>query len=317
MNKYLESSDMDDYRVPIYWKNREERARHAQEWHSLMKSIYKEQIENSISNTQIILEDHQLMHHDRDPVDTLIQVVNKTTVGAITMNKDYSNKKIAALNFASYTSPGGKFMEGSGAQEESLCHNSTLYNVLEAFSNTYITHTMNGNRNLGLYSDDTLYSKDILFFDENVVKETKDIGLETPVLCDIITCAAPFTRNVLRYKRATLEECENAMRKRIRRILEIAVHNEVDILILGAFGCGVFGNNPKFVARAFADELHGEHIKNKFERVIFAVPSLTENDDTRHTFSFEFASRLDYQFIRKDSDTDVTFQYFFNRHVAW
>ena len=47
---------------------------------------------------------------------------------------DEEKESICALNFASYKNPGGKFMDGSSAQEECLCHESILYEVLSAVS---------------------------------------------------------------------------------------------------------------------------------------------------------------------------------------
>ena len=181
-----------------------------------------------------------------EPVDAVSAVLEYSKTG-----------KAAVLNFASFRNPGGGFINGSLAQEEALCHESFLYNVLSEFRYYYDANARDTNR--GLYRDSALYTPAVIF--ERADKITK---------CDVITCGAPNWR-VAKDRGVTREENSRALNSRIRFILGIAVERCVKTLILGAFGCGVFAQDPWEVARIFADAIKRE-FAGKFERVVFAVP---------------------------------------------
>ena len=194
-------------------------------------------------------------------IETEIVIMKSTTVDAIkNLCDDKNNGKVAALNFASYKHPGGMFLNGSSAQEESLCHASTLYNVLESFNDSYYENNRKS-LNKALYRNRALYSKNILF----------DLQYD----CDIITCAAPNIGPLIRYNSPLSKELQveifSTQRSRIEFVLHIAEINEVNTLILGAFGCGVFHNDPDTIARIFK-ELLCNRFKNSFNKVCFAIP---------------------------------------------
>lgn len=175
--------------------------------------------------------------------------------------------RLAALNFASFNNPGGKFMEGSMAQEESLCHESNLYNVLLQFNNTFYKNNKTCKNN-SLYHNNSLYTKDVIF-----IKDGKIIAKS-----DIITCAAPNTHAAMKYHNIPYKQCLDAMINRIDHVLKVAHDNRVSHLILGAYGCGVFGNNPTDVAAAFMTLLTIKY-KNVFDIVEFSIPYSINNDN--------------------------------------
>ena len=117
------------------------------------------------------------------------------------------------------------------------------------------------NLNRALYKDRALYSPDILFERNN-----------TSVYCDVITCAAPNKTVAQKYQNVSDEENTKVLRSRIDFILKIAADNKTDILILGAFGSGVFGQSAKEVASIFKDLLENK-FSNVFDKIVFAVPS--------------------------------------------
>lgn len=167
------------------------------------------------------------------------------------------NSKTAVLNFASYKQPGGMFLQGSKAQEECLCHESTLYNVLARFEGAY--YTVNRERlNRVLYQNVALYSPDI-YFERN----------DTSVKCDVITCAAPNFSAASKYCNVSRGENTDVLKSRIKFILYLAATEQVDTLILGAFGSGVFGQEAKEVAEITMDLL--KHYDGVFKEVVFAV----------------------------------------------
>lgn len=221
-----------------------------------MNQMYSKDILNSYNNSTIYGPD-SVFYYEYDSKYTSIIVEDIDTVSGIFKHKF---GKTAVLNFASYKNPGGRFLDGSTAQEEYLCHHSFLYNVLEKFGDYYQYNNMNKNR--ALYHNRAIYTPNIMFTTPNM-----------PICfyCDVITCAAPNKSVACRYKMATPHENTIALSSRIRFILNIAAEQKVDTLILGAFGCGVFGQDPIETAEIFKQYLSSE-FKNVFGKVIFAIP---------------------------------------------
>lgn len=117
----------------------------------------------------------------------------------------------------------------------------------------------NKNKNKALYLNRGLYSPGIVF-----CKDREN------AICDVITCAAPNKSAARRYQYVQNEENTEVLKSRIKFVLDIAMENNVGTLILGAFGCGVFGQDAKEVAGIFKEYLGTTH--KCFEKVIFAVP---------------------------------------------
>jgi uncharacterized protein (TIGR02452 family) len=191
---------------------------------------------------------------------TEIVVTNQTTMEAAQELFAQGNR-VAALNFASATDPGGGFLSGSRAQEEALTRSSTLYSCLNE-QPFYAYHKAELN---AMYSDYTLYSPDVLFF-------RNDAGdlREEPYPCSIITAAAPNAKALAKYEPKRLDEIPAAFRARITTVLSIAAWHGHDTLILGAWGCGAFGNAGEMVAPLFAEALQGP-FRQVFRHVRFAV----------------------------------------------
>ena len=70
------------------------------------------------------------------------------------------------------------------------------------------------------------------------------------------------------------ESNATALKQRIRFVLDVAEYNNVDTLILGAFGCGVFSQYPRDVATIFNEELK----THNFNKICFAIP-IGHNDN--------------------------------------
>lgn len=251
--------------------NREERAKIAQAHNKEMLEKYPSQIIKCSVNTKTFFDDETNDFDDgkevnvtdvyksyTEPVKNKITLLDMDTVSAIIeMNKQKkNNEKLCALNFASYKRPGGAFLHGAMAQEETLCHESILYNILKSFSSYYNWNSWRLNNNL--YTNRALFTPDVLFSREDKL-----------YYCDVITCAAPNKGAAKQYKGISDEDNSKALKSRCKFILDVAEAREIDILILGAFGCGVFEQDPKEVADTFL-----ELLKNyRFKEVIFAVPS--------------------------------------------
>lgn len=230
-----------------YWSRKDDLAKKAVTHTKEMSKKYKSEIALSIENTKF---------YDRQPdLETSgdlpeIEVVDLDSVSAI---HKYSSENMAVLNFASYKFPGGGFMRGSSAQEEALCQHSYLYNVISDFDKT-VYEWNRSNLNKGMYLNRGLYSPDIMFDDR-----TK---------CSVITVPAPNKSVMLKYGNFTEEENAKALLHRVKLVVDIATENNVKTLILGAFGCGVFKQDPVEVATMFKKVLRG----SSFEKVVFAIP---------------------------------------------
>lgn len=172
--------------------------------------------------------------------------------------------RIAVLNFANPHEPGGGVKRGAMAQEECLCRCSDLYNALAQpyfLKHYYQYQLQNCDR---FFSDRLIYSPNITVF-----KSDDDIPqmLDTPFHVDVITCAAPYINT-------SVYDSDNLLqiyKSRIKNILEVSMSKEVNCLILGAFGCGAFHNDPNLMAKAFADLLVREQYGKYFDKVIFAI----------------------------------------------
>lgn len=167
-----------------------------------------------------------------------------------------NNGRTAILNYASYKNPGGFFLGGSPAQEEALCHESNLYPILLAFDGTY--YAWNRQRlNKALYLNRALYSPSVVFERNDKQKEA-----------DIITCAAPNFRTAHRYQSVSKSENDRVLENRIHFMYQIAEENGVENLVAGAWGCGVFMQDPYTVATLLIGAARNYNIPN----IYFAIP---------------------------------------------
>lgn len=196
----------------------------------------------------------------------LYKISNRNTLEAA---KDWvaiaPELRVAILNFASAKHPGGGFTWGALAQEEFIAYRSSLYTSLLTCSKEYYEYNKQ-HLVMGLYNDNVIYSPDVVVF-----RESSRYQLTRPYRVNIITCAAPNRGAALR-NGVTDDVITCAMDKRIQKLLEVAIRNDIDILILGAFGCGAFKNNPYVVSKLFRKHLISSGYLNRFHHVDFAIP---------------------------------------------
>lgn len=200
---------------------------------------------------------------------------------AIEIRKHYPKARIAVLNFASAVNPGGGVKRGSSAQEECLCRCSTLYPALDQKRMWDGFYTPNRAAGDPLHTDACIYTPGVVICksDEDLPKR---LAPEDFVTADVITCAAPNLRPARDGTpvRASQEELSVLLLGRAMQILRVAAANGVDALVLGAFGCGAFRNDPEAVAEAFFTVL--EEYRHRFDLIEFAVycrENETENFD--------------------------------------
>ena len=229
-----------------------------------MNREYKEEIERAVSNTVLYDNENLFVTHEVSRPKFIVD--DRDSVYSIFKQRD--NGVVTVLNFASYKEPGGGFIRGAMAQEEALCHASFLYNVLKQFPGYYTWNTTHKNK--GMYLDRALYTPNVRFFKDKLT-----------VMANVITCAAPNKSVSLKYGNFSERENTQALDKRIEFIAKIANEQHSNVLILGAYGCGVFCNDPKEVAELFKKHLSDSPI----ERIVFSIPDKKNRQPFEEVFS--------------------------------
>ena len=192
--------------------------------------------------------------------------------------------KVAVLNFANAYSPGGGVVNGAMAQEECLCRSSNLYEslTLSYLLRNYYKWNKKNTGDMG--TDSVIYSPGVTVFKtDDPIPEDMDRWFRV----DVITCAAPYY-DVRRKRPVPLEKLAQVFYERIRNILEVAAANDVDILILGAFGCGAFNNPPHLVAEAFRKLLVDKGYGRLFKKIVFAIKKNNSRNSNLEAFRTVF-----------------------------
>jgi uncharacterized protein (TIGR02452 family) len=210
---------------------------------------------------------------------TRFEVKNESTLAAARRLVE-AGQRPAALNFASAKHPGGGFLGGARAQEESLARASALYATIQG-NPMYDFHKAQSD---ALYSDYAIYSPDVPVF-----RDDEGALLPKPYLCSFITCPAVNAKVALERDRGRRREIREAMDVRIRKVLAIAASHGHEALVLGAWGCGVFGNDSQEVAELFHSALT-KQFAGVFGTVVFAVLDWSEERRFIGPFQKMFAS---------------------------
>jgi uncharacterized protein (TIGR02452 family) len=231
----------------------------------------REAVSHAVRNTVLVRP------ADSEPVTTAqgaktqgaatIEVTEETTAQAARRLASVHDAPPAALNFASAKNPGGGFLGGARAQEEDLARASALYACLRTQRPYYDLHRASTSM---LYTDHVIYSPDVPFFRNDRL----DL-LEEPFRVSIVTAAAPNAGEALRRDANALPAIHDALERRAEKVLEVVASRGHRCIVLGAWGCGVFRNDPAMVASVFARWLRDTRFRGAFERVVFAVYDLS------------------------------------------
>lgn len=189
-------------------------------------------------------------------------VSNEATVKAIVDFAEAGRERIGVLNFASAKNPGGGFLNGAMAQEESLAASSGLYGTLLRNEGYYMANR--AYRSM-MYTDHAIYSPDVVFF-----RDERFNLMKQPVTASVLTLPAVNYGQVL-LKGEDRQKAERVMKDRMRLSLAIFACKKDKNLILGAYGCGVFRNDPLKIAGWWQDLLDNEGFGSFFSEIRFAV----------------------------------------------
>jgi len=186
--------------------------------------------------------------------ETRVQVCNETTLQA-SHRLAQEGLRPLALNFANGVTPGGGFLLGACAQEEVLCRSSALFCTL-IDDPMYEYHRARPRPDS---SEWVIYSPDVPVF-----RSDDGAELDRPWLMSFVTSAAPYAPAIGQ------PESRDLLRKRILRVLGVASAYGHLALVLGAWGCGAFANDPYHTALDFRSALEAD-FRGHFSDVVFAI----------------------------------------------
>ncbi|WP_326574372.1 TIGR02452 family protein [Streptomyces sp. NBC_00487] len=216
------------------------------------------------------------------PVTSVIEVTGESSLEAA-HRLTATDGPVAVLNFSSARNPGGGYLNGAQAQEEALCRASALYTCVREARAFYDHHRTHRDP---FYTDRVIHSPAVPVF-----RDDRGTLLDTPYTAGFLTSAAPNASVVLRTTPERAAELPRALAVRAERVLETAAAHGYRRLVLGAWGCGVFGNDPKQVAAAFRALLtEGGRFAAHFEHVVFGVLDRTKGAVVRSAFEQELST---------------------------
>ena len=219
-------------------------------------------------------------HNALPKYETRIEVVDNDCLYAA---KDMIMKGLnpCVLNMASFHTPGGGVTYGSSAQEENLFRRTNLFKSLYMFNNIGEMY--------GIPQREERYPLELNYGGiytpyVTVFKASDDLNyelLEEPFETAVVTLAA--VKNPRLNEDGTLVAwVENTIKNKIRQILDIALENGHDSIVLSAFGCGAYKTPPTEMARVFKEVLSEENYKNAFKTICFAIIDLKSTNGTHN-----------------------------------
>lgn len=240
-----------------------------------------ESLKASQAAQELILETDALPDLDKNRYEKPAKVVvsKKRTLEAA---RGYAGQKVAVHNFASATNPGGGVTTGAGAQEECICRCSTLYFCLKTQEMQNRFYTPHRQAQNPIHNDDIIYTPEVLVFKTVPpcrgawMKRSGMRWMSSPALHR--TCGrshATVTTPGMETARFPVKSRELMAihDKRLRRMLDTALAKGAETVILGAFGCGAFENNPEVVAMAAKNVLKDYlHAFCNLEFAVYCTP---------------------------------------------
>lgn len=259
----------------------------------------------------------------KEKLKTRFRVINMDSLEAAKMlrEEDRSNN-IAVLNMASKTTPGGGVSKGSFSQEEELFRRTNLSRSLFRFSefgrsiyNYPEAKKPIDDYPLSLYGG--IFSRKVTVFRE---KDTYDFLEDRDVFTTNIISVAAFNRPELNEEGTRLLKKYAIMTKeKIRVILRIAALENINSLVLGAFGCGAYQNPAKHMAELFRTVFDEPEFLGRFKNVVFAIledqNSIRENNKTGNFKPFRDEFLDTYGLVYIDDVPTSRWDFTLNRFV--
>lgn len=227
---------------------------------------------------------HKMVSEKEKPT---IEVINGGTVDSVLrltngkVDKYGWCRNIGVLNFASAYNPGGGFLGGSVAQEECLAYCSDLY-TKQLSNNGPEFYEINKSVESKMYTNTMLVS-DVTFF-----RDSNYSFLETPRKVWVITSPAVNMGQIIK-RGESVKQANAVMKNRMKKILYLFANVGCTDIILGAFGCGVFGNNPENISQFWYELLIEEDMKKYFNSITFSIiDKASMKESNLETFKIKF-----------------------------
>jgi uncharacterized protein (TIGR02452 family) len=182
---------------------------------------------------------------------------------------------VVALNFANAFHPGGGYLGGARAQEECICRCSTLYSEIESSGREFYETNCN-HENGPLATNYEIISTDVVVFRDDQYE-----FLSVPFQASFITSPAPEAMTIMGYYgrgKEIIDQIHDCNYERIERIIVSAIARGFKSIVLGAFGCGAFRNDPRDIARIFREFLIDKGLRTYFDKVTFAIFDLAQQN---------------------------------------
>ncbi|MFE6973958.1 TIGR02452 family protein [Streptomyces sp. NPDC057682] len=222
-----------------------------------------------------------VLDRDRTPA---FEVTGESSLAAAARMTREGPGKVAVLNYASARNPGGGYLNGAQAQEEALCRGSALYATLVRAPDYYAHHRAERS---AFYTDRVIHSPGVPVF-----RDDRGRLLDVPYTAGFLTSPAPNAGVIRAQTPEKAHRVPAALASRAERVLEVAAVRGYRRLVLGAWGCGVFRNDPAEVAGAFHALLTGGgRFAGHFEQIVFGILDRNEDSPTRAAFARTFAEQ--------------------------
>jgi len=228
-------------------------------------------IDNNIISSNFYKKRISIDFDNLEKYDTKIEVLDSDSLAAAYKLVEQGYHP-AVLNMASASNPGGGVFSGSGAQEENLFRRTNLFTQMYRYCDRMA-------KKMGMEYDDrnqyplnmnngAVYCKNVTVFRDT--ENNYYAPLEEPFLVDVVSVAG--YRDPYVDENGHIEEAiKNITRNKIKTILNVALINGNDSLVLSALGCGAFHNPPKEIAKLFKEILETDEYKDKFKYIVFAI----------------------------------------------
>ncbi|CAA6802951.1 MAG: TIGR02452 family protein [uncultured Aureispira sp.] len=234
---------------------------------NLDQSVHFAKIQQKAEQQTFLYEPQALLDLIQEPLADAPHKKTEFVVNALSTldsvrEQHPSDPNLVCLNFASAKNPGGGFLNGSQAQEESLARATGLYPCQLKAADYY---TANRKFSSCLYTDHIIYSPNV-----PIIKDEQGKLLDELVCSAMITAPAVNAGAVQQNEPQNAKKINKFMQRRMEMVLAICKQQKHETLVLGAWGCGVFRNDPAVIARLFKTLLFGKY-ENQFKRVVFSI----------------------------------------------